>query len=203
MFSDDSFDSGTTPACLSRHREELKWTGPDLPVSQSWKKNVLHASFWIHLSLWLSEFSFAEQNEKKSLWRTISLSKEKPFEKVYFQSEAGELAVDLWSVLSFPTDTPDSACPNNSVVRAAREMDVMVCTSEWQEGCLSCSSSPGYWHLSPQVFLLPSPHLSLSLPPQHTPIHTRTLTHTVLLTPSPHFQSISATYLSHHSNCSQ
>ena len=52
-------------------------------------------------------------------------------------------------------------------------------------------------------FSFSSPRFCLFLPPQHTPMHTRTCTHTVLLALSPHFQSISATYLSHHSNCSQ
>lgn len=47
----------------------------------------------------------------------------------------------------------------------------MVCTSEWQEGCLSCSSSSGYWHLSPSVF-----HL-LSAPLTHTYTHSHTYTH--------------------------
>lgn len=41
--------------------------------------------------------------------------------------------------------------------------------------------------------------LSASVPPN---THTRTHTHSVLLAQCPHFQSISATYLSHHSNCS-
>lgn len=53
----------------------------------------------------------------------------------------------------------------------------MVCTSEWQEGCWSCSSSFGYWHLSPSVFLLPS----LFLPPQHTSARSCTHKHTVPL----------------------
>lgn len=44
-----------------------------------------------------------------------------------------------------------------------------VCTSEWQEGCLSCSPSSGYWHLSPSVFHLPAPRLSQT--------HTFTLSH--------------------------
>lgn len=44
-----------------------------------------------------------------------------------------------------------------------------------------------------------SPSASLT----HTPEHTHAQTHSVAPVPSPHFQSISATYLSHHSNCSR
>lgn len=49
-------------------------------------------------------------------------------------------------------------------------------------------------HLQSFISLLPA-----SVPPN---AHTRTHTHSVLLAQCPHFQSISATYLSHHSNCS-
>lgn len=57
-------------------------------------------------------------------------------------------------------------------------MDVMVCTSEWQEGCLSCSSSSGYWHLSPSLFLLPHcPLLPLPASLTHTYMHLHTYTH--------------------------
>lgn len=142
--------------------------------------------------------------KKKSVKKCISENRESLLKSLFpeWGSRVGGGGGGSLSALSFAIDTLDSACTNSGVVWTARSMDVMVCTSEWQEGCLSCSSSSGYWHLSPSVFHLPPLPAS---GPRLPNIHLYALAHTThtVLAQSPHFQSISATYLSHHSNCSQ
>lgn len=128
----------TLPQQKQRGAQMNRSRPPNLPfVEKECATRFLLNSF-ISVTFWVF---FCRTKWKKSVKKYISELR-KAFWKVYFQCAACKLVVVLCSVLV-------SACTNNSVVWAARSMDVMVCTSEWQEGCLSCSSSPGYWHLSP------------------------------------------------------
>ena len=150
---------------------------PNLPVvEKGCATRFLLNSF---ISATLSELSFLQtqmkRRRKKKVCEEIYLRE--AFWKVYFQSEAGEsVAVPRLSLLSFFQQTllDSAACTSGGTARIAREIDVTLCTSEWQQGCLSCSSSSGYWHLSPSVLHLPSPCLCPHNKQPHTLAHIRT-----------------------------
>lgn len=129
------------------------------------------------ISATLSELSFCRpiwKGEKKKKTSVKKYIYEKPFEKFISRvKQASRRWFNVCLFLVFSADILDSAaCTNNGTVRIAREIDVTVCTSEWQEGCLSCSSSSGYWHLSPSVLHLPAPCLC----PHNKQPHTQTPT---------------------------
>ncbi len=62
----------------------LKWTGPDLLIFQSWKKNALQGSFWIHLSPWLVFWVFFCRTKWKKVCEEIYLWAKKSLLKSLF-----------------------------------------------------------------------------------------------------------------------